>query len=111
VKANFLTAQELPALSALNSAVRVWQETVANVRLHRETQRRPVDLGAEVPPAAAGQSPSLRCRLSPGSARRSAALGDLQADLPATFLRNALKLIEKPLIQINEVGMYCLIYY
>ncbi len=36
---------------------------------------------------------------------------DHPTDLPATFLRNALKLIEKALIQINEVGMYCLIYY
>jgi hypothetical protein len=27
--------------------VQVWLETVANVRLHRETQRRPVDLWAD----------------------------------------------------------------
>jgi hypothetical protein len=99
VKANFLTAQELPALSALNSAVRVWLETVANVRLHRETQRRPVDLWAEEPPAAAGQSPSLRCRSGPGGARRSAASGDLQANrhsVPARFAGAAMTLTGYP---------------
>jgi transposase len=47
VKANFLNGLELPDFAALNPAVRVWLETVANVRLHRETQRRPVDLWAE----------------------------------------------------------------
>ena len=47
VKGNFLNGQELPAFAALNPAVRLWLETVANVRLHRETQRRPVDLWAE----------------------------------------------------------------
>jgi hypothetical protein len=50
VKANFLNAQELPAFAALNPAVRLWLETVANVRRHRETQRRPVDLWAEERP-------------------------------------------------------------
>ena len=47
VKGNFLSGQELPDFAALNPAMRVWLETVANVRLHRETQRRPVDLWAE----------------------------------------------------------------
>lgn len=47
VKTNFLNGQELPDFAALNPSVRVWLETVANVRLHRETQRRPADLWAE----------------------------------------------------------------
>ena len=47
VKANFLHGQELPDFAALNPAVRVWLETVANVRLHRDTQRRPAELWAE----------------------------------------------------------------
>jgi transposase len=47
VKGNFLAGLELPDFAALNPAARVWLETVANVRLHRETQRRPVDLWAE----------------------------------------------------------------
>ncbi len=47
VKTNFLNGLELPDFAALNPAVQVWLETVANVRLHRETQRRPVDLWRE----------------------------------------------------------------
>lgn len=47
VKGNFLNGLELPDFAALNPAVWVWLETVANVRLHRETQRRPVDLWTE----------------------------------------------------------------
>ena len=47
VKTNFLAGLELPNFSALNAAVRLWLETVANVRQHRETQRRPEDLWGE----------------------------------------------------------------
>jgi len=47
VKGNFLSGLALPDFAALNPALRVWLETVANVRLHRETQRRPVDLWDE----------------------------------------------------------------
>lgn len=47
VKTNFLNALDLPDFAALNAAVQLWLETVANVRLHRETQRRPVELWRE----------------------------------------------------------------
>lgn len=47
VKHNFLNGLELPDFAALNPALRVWLDGVANVRLHRETHRRPVDLWAE----------------------------------------------------------------
>ncbi len=47
VKGHFLSGQDLPDFAAINLAVQVWLETVANVRLHRETQRRPVDLWAD----------------------------------------------------------------
>jgi transposase len=50
VKTSFLNGLELPDFAALNPAVRVWLETVANVRLHRETQRRPADLWVEERP-------------------------------------------------------------
>ena len=50
VKGNFLSGLELPDFAALNPAVRVWLESVANVRLHRETHRRPVDLWQEERP-------------------------------------------------------------
>lgn len=47
VKANFLHGMDLPGFAAINPAVQVWLESVANVRLHRDTHRRPVDLWAE----------------------------------------------------------------
>jgi hypothetical protein len=47
VKHNFLNGLDRPGFAALNPAVRVWLESVANVHLHRETRRRPVDLWAE----------------------------------------------------------------
>ncbi len=50
IKKNFLAGLELGDFAALNPAARVWLDTVANVRLHRETQRRPVDLFAEEKP-------------------------------------------------------------
>jgi transposase len=50
VKKNFLTGLELTDFAPLNPAARVWLDTVANVRLHGETQRRPVDLFEEEKP-------------------------------------------------------------
>jgi transposase len=47
VKKNFLAGMELTSLPALNTAVGHWLDTVANVRLHGETHRRPIDLFAE----------------------------------------------------------------
>jgi transposase len=47
VKRNFLAGLELVSLPALNTAVRHWLDTVANVRVHGETHRRPIDLFAE----------------------------------------------------------------
>jgi transposase len=44
IKKNFLAGLELTDFAPLGPAARVWLDTVANVRLHGETQRRPVDL-------------------------------------------------------------------
>lgn len=60
VKHHFLQGRELPEFAALNSAAALWRETVANVRVHGETHRRPVDLwagGTRLP--AGGESASL----------------------------------------------------
>jgi len=43
VKKNLLNGLQIPDFSALNPAVRVWLDTVANVRTHGETHQRPVD--------------------------------------------------------------------
>jgi len=50
VKKNFLAGLEIQEFAQLNPAVRLWMETVANVRWHGETRRRPVDLLAEEKP-------------------------------------------------------------
>ena len=47
VKGNFLNGLDLPDFVAINPAACVWLESVANVRVHRETHQRPVDLWME----------------------------------------------------------------
>ena len=40
---NFLNGLDIPAFTAVNPAARLWLDTVANVRRHGETQRKPSD--------------------------------------------------------------------
>ena len=47
IKKNFLQGLDLSCFAAVNPAARQWLDTVANVRLHGETHRKPVDLFAE----------------------------------------------------------------
>jgi hypothetical protein len=44
VKKNFLAGLEMPEFSALGPAAAIWLETVANIRIHGETKKLPVDL-------------------------------------------------------------------
>ncbi|MGH8523226.1 MAG: IS21 family transposase [Gammaproteobacteria bacterium] len=44
VKKNLLNGLDLPDFSAVNPAARLWLDTIANVRIHGETRKRPVDL-------------------------------------------------------------------
>jgi len=50
VKKNFLNGLELADFSAINPAAQLWLDTIANVRIHGETHRRPVDLFEEEQP-------------------------------------------------------------
>lgn len=50
VKKNFLHGLELTEFNALRAAAQVWIYTVANVRVHGETQQRPVDMLAQERP-------------------------------------------------------------
>jgi transposase len=43
VKKNLLAGLELPDFAAMHPAATVWLDTVANVRIHRETHQRPID--------------------------------------------------------------------
>lgn len=47
VKKNFLNGLTIPSFAAVNPAASQWRDTIANVRLHRETHRKPLDLFAE----------------------------------------------------------------
>jgi transposase len=47
VKKNFLHGLEPADLGSLQAAAQVWLDTIANVRIHGETQQRPVDLFAQ----------------------------------------------------------------
>jgi transposase len=44
VKKNFLAGLEIPEFAALAPAVRNWLQTVANVRIHGETRKKPLEL-------------------------------------------------------------------
>ena len=50
VKKNFLNGLDLLDFSAVNPAAQLWLDTIANVRIHGETHRRPVDLFKEEQP-------------------------------------------------------------
>ena len=50
IKKNFLVGLDIPSFASVNPAAVVWRDTVANVRLHGETQRKPLDLFAEEKP-------------------------------------------------------------
>ena len=43
IQKNFLNGLQISSLEALNAQVRRWMEQVANVRVHRETGKRPCD--------------------------------------------------------------------
>jgi len=44
IKQNFLRGLELPPWAALNPAARYWLETIANVRIHGQTHKTPLEL-------------------------------------------------------------------
>jgi transposase len=51
VKRNFLAGLDLPPFAALNPAAQTWLETVANVRIHGETRRKPLEIFQEERPS------------------------------------------------------------
>ena len=50
VKKNFLAGLDLPSFEAMNPAAGLWRETIANVRIHGETKRKPLDMFEEEKP-------------------------------------------------------------
>src|SRR5204863_2054482 len=47
VKKNFLNGLDIPSFAAVNPAAIQWRDTIANVRVHGETHRKPIDLFAQ----------------------------------------------------------------
>jgi hypothetical protein len=47
IKRNLLNGLDLTDFTAVNPLARIWTDTVANVRVHRETHRRPIDMFME----------------------------------------------------------------
>jgi len=50
VKKNFLAGLDISSFAAVNPAAITWRDTVANVRIHGETHRKPIDLFAQEKP-------------------------------------------------------------
>jgi hypothetical protein len=50
VKKNFLNGLAIPSFAPLNPAAIHWRDTIANVRVHGETRRQPLDLFAQEKP-------------------------------------------------------------
>jgi len=44
VKKNFLSGLDIPDFAAIHPAARHWLDTIANVRIHGETRKRPLEL-------------------------------------------------------------------
>lgn len=50
VKKNFLAGADLPDFAAINPAAKIWLDTIANVRIHGETRKKPAEmLVSEIP--------------------------------------------------------------
>jgi transposase len=57
IKYNFLQGLELPPWAALNPAARHWLDTIANVRVHGQTHKTPLELFAQEQPQLRPVSP------------------------------------------------------
>lgn len=47
VKKNFLSGLDLPTFDAIHPAAKLWCESIANVRIHGETRRKPIEMFEE----------------------------------------------------------------
>lgn len=47
IKGNFLAGLQIPSFASINPAAELWMRTVANVRIHGETRRKPIEMFEE----------------------------------------------------------------
>src|SRR3981081_965625 len=94
VKKNFLHGLELTDFSTIQAAAQVWLDTIANVRIHGETQQRPVDLFAQERPRLGTLNPNLydlaRTSTSIASSQFRITLDTNQYSVPAAYAHRRL---------------------
>jgi transposase len=94
VKKNFLRGLELTEFSSIQAAAQVWLDTIANVRIHGETQRRPLDLFSEERPRLRPPNPhpydTARTSTSVASSQFRITLDTNQYSVPATYAHRRL---------------------
>jgi len=94
VKKNFLRGIELTDFSTIQAAAQVWLDTIANVRIHGETQQRPVDLFAQERPHLGPLNPHpydiAHTSTSVASSQFRIALDTNQYSVPATYAHRRL---------------------
>lgn len=94
VKKNFLHGIELTDFSTIQAAAQVWLDTIANVRIHGETQQRPVDLFAQERPHLGPLNPHpydiAHTSTSVASSQFRITLDTNQYSVPATYAHRRL---------------------
>jgi len=94
VKKNFLHGLELTDFSTIHAAAQVWLDTIANVRIHGETQQRPVDLFAQERPHLGPLNPNpydlARTSTSIASSQFRITLDTNQYSVPAAYAHRRL---------------------
>jgi len=90
IRTSFLAGREPASLEAMNPALAHWRDTVANVRVHSTTGRRPVDLFAEAErpamrPLPVGPHPCTVIRTVAASSRFRVTADGNRYSVPAAF--------------------------
>ncbi len=94
VKKNFLNGLNISCFDVVNPAAKLWLDTVANVRLHGETRRRPCDLHQEELPHLKPVNPHAydyaRTSTSVASSQFRVTVDTNQYSVPADFAHRRL---------------------
>jgi transposase len=90
IRTSFLAGREPASLEAMNPALAHWRDTVANVRVHSTTGRRPADLFAQAErpamrPLPAGPHPCTVARTVAASSRFRVTADGNRYSVPAAF--------------------------
>ena len=97
IRTSFLAGRESTSIEAMNPALAHWRDTIANVRVHSTTGRRPIDLFEEVERAAlkplpAGPHSCTVSRTVPASSRFRVTVDTNRYSVPSQFASRKLLL-------------------